>query len=157
MLAAARGHAEVCGLLIKEGARVDLRRFRDNRTHVRKSLTMLTRHSVCLLLHNGLGFRTLIINLEPLASSFGTCVGTCRKCRTCLVISLRRQWTALHIAAWKGHLKTVQARLSPMPHGSRCFPRNGLLSSPHVYQGVPAASRTCQGGVLAHFGQNPVF
>ncbi|CAK9001383.1 unnamed protein product [Durusdinium trenchii] len=64
MLAAARGHADVCALLVQQGANVELRRLQDN-----------------------------------------------RKCRTLLTISLRRRWTALHIAAWHGHLKVVQILL----------------------------------------------
>lgn len=64
MLAAARGHADVCDLLVQQGARVEVRRCPDN-----------------------------------------------RKCRTLLTISLRRRWTALHIAAYHGHLKVVQILL----------------------------------------------
>ncbi|CAE7251173.1 Hunk [Symbiodinium sp. CCMP2592] len=101
MLAAGKGHADVCALLIKEGARVDVRRFKDN-----------------------------------------------RKLRTFTVPALRRRWTALHLAAARGHLKVVQVLLEGA----------GLLNS--ARPSSPAAAGQELDGVAIGFrdivGQTPL-
>lgn len=81
MFAAAKGHDNVCRLLLQEGARAEVRVFRPSRGRL--------------------------------------CGGSFR---TCCLLPVRRRWTALHIAAWKGHAKAVQALLEGgsgaghMPH-----------------------------------------
>ena len=114
MLAAARGHADVCDLLVQQGARVEVRRCPDNRTTV-PATGLLTQ-----------GFAMLCIRCFNI--TFPSCSIPClscvkimdseylqlaRKCRTLLTISLRRRWTALHIAAYHGHLKAPNCKSRP--------------------------------------------
>lgn len=72
MLAVRNNHVWVCRLLLQEGARVDIRTFKDR--------------------------------------------------RFCCVVAARRSWTALHIAAWRGHVEVIQLLLEAAglsAHGRR--------------------------------------
>jgi len=78
-LAAAKGHVDICQRLLREGARVDLRIFGDN-----------------------------------------------RPVRHCFMLAVRRRWTALHIAAHRGHVEVVRVLLQAIHAGASRAADGGL-------------------------------